>query len=74
MMDGRFKNDPMSGEEKDPSRQIQPVVFRVPLRSASGRERQFVAFGCSRSAGILCRAMVATRERPLSLSLTFSAA
>jgi hypothetical protein len=40
----------------------------------AGRERQFVAFGCSRSAGILCRAMVATRERPLSLSLTFSAA
>ena len=39
-----------------------------------GRERQFVAFGCSRSAGILCRATVATRERPLSLSLTFSAA
>jgi len=35
MMDGRFKNDPMSGEEKDPSRQIQPVVFRVLLRSAS---------------------------------------
>jgi hypothetical protein len=42
--------------------------------AGKGRERQFVAFGCSRSAGILCRAMVATRERPLSPSLTFSAA
>jgi hypothetical protein len=49
-----------------------------PLRRhelpVGGWKRQFVAFGCSRSAGVLCRAMVATRERPLSLSLTFSAA
>jgi hypothetical protein len=39
-----------------------------------GRQHQFMAFGCSRSARILCRSMVATRERPLSLSLALSAA
>jgi hypothetical protein len=42
--------------------------------SLTGRQRQFEAFGCSRSAGVLRRAMVATRERLLSLSLAFSAA
>jgi hypothetical protein len=50
------------------------VGFTQDRWAATGRERQFVAFRCSRSAGILCRAMVATRERPLSPSLTFSAA
>jgi len=53
---------------------LTDAQLRYDETSAQGRERQFVAFGCSRSAGILCRAMVATRERPLSLSLTFSAA
>ena len=42
--------------------------------SPTGRQRRFVAFGCSCSALILCRSMVATGERPRSPSLALSAA
>jgi len=42
--------------------------------SAWGRQREYTAFGCSRSAGILSRSMLAACERLLLLSLTLPAA
>lgn len=42
--------------------------------SLQGWQRQFAAFGCSRSAVTLLRSVISTRERPLSPSLTFSTA
>ena len=60
--------------DRVPESGTSSVCFSRARRTAPGRQRQCVAFGYGRSAGILCRAMVATRERPLSLSLTFSAA
>ena len=38
-----------------------------------GRQCEYAAFGCSRSAGILSRSMLTTCKRLLSPSLTFSA-
>lgn len=42
--------------------------------TASGRQREYAVFGCSRSAEVLARSKLATCERLLSLSLNFSAA
>jgi hypothetical protein len=39
-----------------------------------GRQCEYAAFRCSRSAGIFSRAMLAKCERLLSLSLVLSAA
>jgi hypothetical protein len=50
-----------------------PSPGRSP-RAARGRQCEHAAFGCSRSAGILTRSMLATCERLLSLSLTLSSA
>jgi hypothetical protein len=44
----------------------------VRWRASMGRQRQFVACGCSRSAAIVFRSAVATRERPLSRGSDFS--
>ncbi len=43
-------------------------------KTATGRQCEYAPFVCSRSAGIFSRSMLATCERPLSLSLTFSSA
>jgi len=59
----------------EPSRQTTAFACGgYGRRTAEGRQRQYAAFGCSRWAGIRCRSVIATRERPLSPSLTFSAA
>jgi hypothetical protein len=42
--------------------------------SLKGRQCEYAAFRCSRSAGTLSRAMVANRERLQSLSLVLSGA
>lgn len=40
-------------------------------RPAKGRQRQYAALGSSHSAGTWLSSVIATRERPLSPSLTF---
>jgi hypothetical protein len=51
-----------------------PTLVSEPRRAATGRERQYTASRCGRSAGIWADSVVATCERPLSPSMTFSTA
>jgi hypothetical protein len=54
----------------------RPIVFFEAASSGlsmslMGWQRQYPAFGCSRSAGIWFVSVVATCERPLATSMTF---
>ena len=50
------------------------AINSILRRSLMGRQREYAVFGCSRSAEILSRPKLATCERLLSLSLTFTSA